>query len=267
MSGYGQTGPASGLPAYAPVIHAASGYDLAHLSYQEGRTRPDNNGIFIADVLTGTYAFGAIMAALYHRRVTGRGQMVDVSMLESMLTMTLVEIQRAQFTLPSPGRPMFGPLQTRDGYLMLAVASERTFRDLARAAGREDWLDDPRFAVYADRRRNWHLFMDELEQWSRQLTTAECQAAFDRFEVPCSRYRTVEEAMGDAQLAHRQAFAEVRDAGGAFKALNPPFRFSGAQTAAGPFAAALGEHSDEVLAEAGYSAEDIQTFRKTGVVG
>src|SRR5215471_3562295 len=65
ISGYGQTGPSAGLPAYAPVIHAASGYDLAHMAYQEGRTRPDNNGVFIADVLSGTYAFGAIMAALY----------------------------------------------------------------------------------------------------------------------------------------------------------------------------------------------------------
>jgi len=267
MSGYGQTGPSSGLPAYAPVIHAASGYDLAHLSYQDGRTRPDNNGIFIADILTGTYAFGAIMAALYHRRATGQGQMVDVSMLESMLTMTLTEIQRAQFTLPPPGRPMFGPLQTRDGYLMLAVASERTFSDLTRAAGREDWMDDPRFAAYADRRRNWHLFMEELEQWSRQLTTAECQAAFDRFGVPCSRYRTVEEAMTDAQLAHREAFAEVRDAAGTFKALNPPFRFSAAPAAVRPFVAALGEHGDEVLAETDYPAEEIKALRRAGVVG
>jgi crotonobetainyl-CoA:carnitine CoA-transferase CaiB-like acyl-CoA transferase len=267
MSGYGQTGPSSALPAYAPVIHAASGYDLAHLSYQDGRTRPDNNGIFIADVLTGTYAFGAIMAALYQRRITGRGQMVDVSMLESMLTMTLAEMQRAQFTLPPPGRPMFGPLETRDGYLMLAVASERTFADLARAAGRPDWIDDPRFAVYADRRRNWHLFMEELEQWSRQLGTAECQAALDRSGVPCSPYRTVEEAMADPQLAHRQAFAEVRDAGGTFKALNPPFRFSGAPAAARPFVAALGEHGDAVLAEAGYSPEEIDAFRKSGALG
>jgi len=267
ISGYGQTGPSSGLPAYAPVIHAASGYDIAHLSYQDGRTRPDNNGVFIADVLTGTYAFGAIMAALHQRQSTGHGQLVDVSMLESMLTMTLAEIQRAQFPLPAPGRPMFGPLQTRDGYLMLAVASERTFRDLARAAGREDWLDDPRFAAYADRRRNWHLFMEELEGWSRQLSTVECQAALDRTGVPCSPYRTVEEAMGDAQLAHRDAFAEVRDAGGTFRALNPPFRFSRAPAAARPFAAALGEHGDEVLAKAGYSEEEIQAFRKAGVLG
>jgi len=72
ISGYGQTGPSAGLPAYAPVIHAACGYDVAHMSYQDGRTRPDNNGIFIADVLSGTYAFGAILAALQQRHHTGR---------------------------------------------------------------------------------------------------------------------------------------------------------------------------------------------------
>lgn len=267
MSGYGQTGPSAGLPAYAPVIHAASGYDLAHLSYQDGRARPDNNGVFIADVLTGTYAFGAISAALYHRRATGVGQMVDVSMLESMLTMTLVEVQRAQFPMAPPGRPMFGPVETRDGYVMLAVASERTFQDLARAAGRPDWVDDPRFKVYADRRLNWHLFMDELETWSRTLSTDECQSAFERAGVPSSRYRTVEEAMADPQLEHRAAFAEVRDASGTFKTVNPPFRFSGASAAARPFASALGEHSDQVLGEAGYTAAEIRAFRDTGVVG
>jgi CoA:oxalate CoA-transferase len=267
MSGYGQTGPSAGLPAYAPVIHAASGYDLAHLSYQEGRIRPDNNGVFIADVLTGTYAFGAICAALAHRRATGRGQMVDVSMLESMLTMTLVELQRAQFPMAPPGRPMFGPLETRDGYLMLAVASERTFQDLARAAGRPDWIEDPRFAAYADRRLNWHLFMDELEHWSRRLPTEDCQAALDRYGVPCSPYRTVEEAMADPQLAHRQAFAEIRDAAGTFRALNPPFRFSAAPAAARPFVARLGEHGDQVLGEAGYTADEIEALRKSAVLG
>jgi CoA:oxalate CoA-transferase len=267
ISGYGQTGPSAELPAYAPVIHAASGYDLAHLSYQEGRERPDACGVFIADVLSGTYAFGAIMAALYHRRASGLGQLVDVSMLESMLTMSLTEIQRAQFPLPPPGRPMFGPLQTKDGYLNLAVASERTFRDLAHAAGRPDWLTDPRFAQYADRRRNWHLFMDELEEWSRTVTTAECQAIFERHAVPCSPYRTVEEAMRDPQLGHRQAFATVRDAGGEFRALNPPFRFSAARAAARPFAARLGEHGDHVLREVGYTAGEIAAFRTAGVLG
>ena len=88
ISGYGQTGPSSQLPAYAPVIHAASGYDLAHMAYQGEQRRPDYCGIYIADVLTGTYAFGAILAALYQRQSTGRGQLIDVSMLESMLSLT-----------------------------------------------------------------------------------------------------------------------------------------------------------------------------------
>ena len=267
ISGYGQTGPSAGLPAYAPVIHAACGYDVAHLSYQDGRTKPDNNGIFIADVLSGTYAFGAIMAALHHRASTGRGQLVDVSMLESMLTMTLSEIQRAQVPMPMPGRPMFGPIETRDGYIMLAVASERTFADLARAAGRPEWLEDPRFKIYADRRRNWHLFVEELESWSRGLTTTECHAAFDRFGVPCSPYRTVEEAMKDPQLAHRGAFGEVRDAGGTFRVLNPPFRFSNAPATVQPYVSSLGEHGAQILADAGYSADEIEELRKSHALG
>src|SRR4029077_3024297 len=83
ISGYGQTGPSAELPAYAPVIHAASGYDLAHLAYQGGDRRPDYCGLYIADVVTGTYAFGAIMTALFQRQLTGAGQLIDVSMLES----------------------------------------------------------------------------------------------------------------------------------------------------------------------------------------
>ena len=88
ISGYGQTGPSAELPAYAPVIHAASGYDLAQIAHQLEPRRPDFCGIYIADVLTGTYAFGAIVAAIYQRQATGEGQMIDVSMLESMLSLT-----------------------------------------------------------------------------------------------------------------------------------------------------------------------------------
>ena len=155
ISGYGQTGPSAELPAYAPVIHASSGYDLAQIAHQEEARRPDYCGIFIADVLTGTYAFGAIMTALYRRQLTGEGQMIDVSMLESMLTLTLSEIQAAQFPVTPPGRPIFGPIATKDGYIMLAIASERTFQNLAAASGHPGWTSDLRFALYGDRRRHW----------------------------------------------------------------------------------------------------------------
>jgi crotonobetainyl-CoA:carnitine CoA-transferase CaiB-like acyl-CoA transferase len=257
ISGYGQTGPSSQLPAYAPVIHAASGYDLAHMAYQGEQRRPDYCGIYIADVLTGTYAFGAIITALYQRQLTGQGQMIDVSMLESMLSLTLSEIQAAQFSLPPLGRPIFGPVATKDGYINLSIASERTFQNLAIASGHPQWITDPRFAEYNNRRTNWGELIDELETWSKQRTSQEVQAVFDRHGVPSSPYRTVREAMADPQLAHRRAFAEVFDAGGAFLALNPPFRMSGARAAAVPNVAALGEHTEALLAELGYAPAEV----------
>ena len=264
ISGYGQTGPSAGLPAYAPVIHAASGYDRAQIAYQaplddQGRERaPDYCGIYIADVLTGTYAFGAIMTALYQRQATGRGQLIDLSMLESMLSLTLSEIQLAQFPETYiPGRPPFGPIITSDGYINLSVASERTFQNLAASCGRPDWIGDPRFAEYRDRRANWALLIEELEIWSKTLTSAEVQKIFERHGVPSSPYRTVKEAMADPQLAHRGSLAEVRDEGGSFRVLNPPFRMSVATAAARPFVAALGEHTAAVLGELGYGQRDI----------
>jgi crotonobetainyl-CoA:carnitine CoA-transferase CaiB-like acyl-CoA transferase len=257
ISGYGQTGPSAELPAYAPVIHAASGYDLAHMAYQGEARRPDYCGIYIADVLTGTYAFGAIMTALYQREATGEGQMIDVSMLESMLSLTLSEIQNAQFAVAPPGRPIFGPIATADGWINLSIASERSFRSLAAASGHPQWLSDPRFAEYANRRANWGELIEELEHWSTERATREVQAIFDHHGVPSSPYRTVKEAMADPQLAHRQAFAEVRDAGGAFRVLNPPFRMSDATAAARPDVATLGEHTAELLAEIGYDPTEI----------
>jgi crotonobetainyl-CoA:carnitine CoA-transferase CaiB-like acyl-CoA transferase len=257
ISGYGQTGPSAELPAYAPVIHAASGYDLAHMAYQGEQRRPDYCGIFIADVVAGTYAFGAIMTALYQREITGLGQMIDVSMLESMLSLTLSEIQAAQFAVAPPGRPVFGPIAAQDGYINLAIASERTFQNLCAASGHPQWITDPRFAKYPDRRANWGQLIEELEYWSRERTVREVQAIFDRHGVPSSPYRTVKEAITDPQLEHRRAFAEIRDMGGTFQALNPPFRMSGATAAARPYAAALGEHTKELLAEIGYTPAEI----------
>jgi crotonobetainyl-CoA:carnitine CoA-transferase CaiB-like acyl-CoA transferase len=267
ISGYGQTGPSSDLAAYAPAIHAASGYDIAHLAYQPGRDRPDNCGIYVADVLSGTYAFGAVMTALLHRQQTGRGQMIDVSMLESMLTLLLGEVQTAQFPVPPAGRPMFGPVRTADGFIMPAVASERTFQGLARAAGHPEWITDARFAAYPDRRRHWGDLVDALELWSGNLPTAACQAAFDREGVPSSPYRSVREVLADPQLAHREALAEVIDAGGSFRVMNPPFRMSGATVRAGGFAAALGEHTRDVLRQAGYSEAQIDDFAASRVIG
>ena len=258
ISGYGQTGPSAELAAYAPVIHAASGFDRANLAHQPGRTRPDNCGVYVADVVAGTYAFGAIGAALNQRSATGKGQHLDVSMLEGMLSLTLIEIQGAQFELPPPpARPVFGPVATADGYISIAVASERTFQGLAETAGRSDWIEDPRFKKYLDRRANWGELMDEFEVWSKKRSSAACLEALAANAVPSAEYRTVKDVMADPQLAHRRAFNEVRDAGGTFKALNPPFRMSQSRTEAGAMVPALGEDTRAVLQAAGLDADEI----------
>ena len=267
ISGYGQSGPSAELSAYAPVIHAASGYEMAHLAHQSGRTRPDNCGIYHADVLSGVYAFGAIGAALYQREKTGRGQHIDVSMLEAMLSLTLNEVQWSQFDTKPFQRAVFGPIQTTDGYVMVAVASEKTFRGLVRAIGRAEWIDDPRFARYVERRQNWAALMDGVEAWSRGVTTAECLGALADEGVPSAAYRTVKEALGDPQLAHRGALAEVEDGGGSFKVLNQPFRMSAAKVAAGRKMATLGEHTRVLLKDLGLSEDQVAAFSGKAAAG
>jgi crotonobetainyl-CoA:carnitine CoA-transferase CaiB-like acyl-CoA transferase len=172
-------------------------------------------------------------------------------MLESMLTLTLNEIQWSQFEVAPAQRPMFSPVATSDGYVMIAIASEKSFQTLMTVIGRPDWVGHPSFAKYSDRRTNWAALMDGVEVWSKPLTNAQCLAALNDAGVPSSAYRTVAEALADPQLAHRGALAEVADAGGCFQVLNLPFRMSEAKVAAGARAAALGEHTDEVLAEIG----------------
>ena len=133
--------------------------------------------------------------------------------------------------------------------------------------GRPDWIEDPRFAAYADRRLNWHLFMDELEQWSRQLAPTSARrrssgSACRPRATARSRRRWRTPSSPIARPSPRSATRPARSA-----TLNPPFRFSDAPAAARPFASRLGEHTDAVLAEAGYARGEIDAFRKAGALG
>ncbi|MBM3621518.1 MAG: CoA transferase [Alphaproteobacteria bacterium] len=258
ISGYGQTGPSAELPAYAPMIHAASGYEIAHMSYQQDRDRPDNCGVFFADFNSGSYCFGAIMAALYQRKTTGIGQMIDVSMVETMLGVLMGEVMRTQVHIDPPSRPMFGPVRTKTGYVMPAVASEKTFQGLCHAAGRPDWITDPRFAKYTDRRNNWGEYVDELEKWSTRHSVEEVMAAFEANGVPASRYRSVPEVMADPQTAHRRVLQPVADAGGTLQVVAAPFRMSEADTSVKNFCADLGQNTKDVLRSFGLSDGEIK---------
>ncbi|AOF97574.1 coA-transferase III family protein [Sphingobium sp. RAC03] len=266
ISGYGQTGPKALFPAYAPVIHAASGFDMVNLRYQDGADRPATSGIFIADVLGGTHAFGAIQAALYQRERTGQGQHIDLSMLEAMVGMLVFETQEAQF----PGdarRPLYTPLKTNDGFIMVAPTSPRNFEQLSDAVGHPEWRDDPRFLTNADRNANWATLLALTEQWTLERSAAEAEAILSRHGVPCARYREIDELLDDPQLAARGAFAQVHDGAGAFRVPNPPFRMSGSQVEARDHVAQLGEDGAAVLAGLGVSAEAVAALRERGDLG
>ena len=267
ISGYGQSGPSAGKAAYAPVVHASSGYDMAHLSYQEGREKPDVSAIYVADVISGTYAMGAIATALYHRRATGEGQSIDVSMMEATLSVLVPDIEKAQFPAPQPiPRALSGAIRCRDGYVMMAPASERNFQALAKAMDREDWLTDPRFATFAERRLNTPVLAGIVADWASTRLVVDVEALWESHGVPCSRFRTVGEALDDPQLAHRDAIVEMRDSGGAFRSVHPPFRISGLEARTRPDIADIGADADSILAELDYATADVTELRTSGVL-
>ncbi|TDM82421.1 carnitine dehydratase, partial [Lactobacillus crispatus] len=140
ISGFGQQGSWSGRSAYAPVLQATCGYDLANLDYQEGDVeRPLRNGIFVADVLGGGLAFGAIQGALLRAFRTGTGDCIDLSLLDAMMSLLVYECQEAQFPAERR-RPLYTPTRAQDGFLLIAPVSQNKFEAMARAVGHPDWI-------------------------------------------------------------------------------------------------------------------------------
>lgn len=264
ISGYGQQGPKALHPAYAPVIHAASGFDMVNLKYQDGADRPATSGVFIADVLGGTHAFGAIQAALFQRERTGEGQNIDLSMLEAMIGLLVFETQEAQF----PGdarRPLYTPLKTTDGFIMVAPTSPRNFEQLTEAVGHPEWQQDPRFATNADRNANWAALLGQTELWTLERSAAEAEAVLSKHGVPCAQYRAIADMLDDPQLTTRGAFSEVHDDAGPFKVPNPPFRMSGSRAEAHDRVAKLGEDGATLLKSSlGLGDEAIAALRAAG---
>jgi CoA:oxalate CoA-transferase len=266
ISGYGQSGPGATRAAYAPIIHAASGFDAANLGYQIEQEYPASTGIFTADILAGAYAFGAIQAALVHRERTGQGQAVDVSLMDSMLNLMVFECQEAQF--PSEQRrPVYAPMKTKDGHVIIAPISQKNFEQMTDAMARPDLKTDVRFSTGQARVQHWTELMTIIEQWTAQRTGIDIEAIMDAGSVPCSRFLTVAEAMKDPQLAERGSLSQISDGAGEFLVPNAPFQFLATTTAAGPSVSELGADNREVLSGLlGFSDQRIDELRGQGVL-
>lgn len=257
ISGFGQTGPLAERSAYAPIVHAFSGFDLANLSYQDGLKRPLNNGLFIADVLGGSLAFGAIQAALVGRHRTGKGDWIDVSLLDAMLGLQVYESQEAQFG-SARRRPLYQPLISADGFVIAAPITQPNFEALANALGRPDLLRDERYSTVSAREQNWVSLMSQIEIWTRDRTSLECENLLNAMGVPCARYLTTGEAMASPQIVERESFATVSDEAGSFQVANTPFKFKHADVHVRSNISNLGADAREILRrDVGYSQEKI----------
>jgi crotonobetainyl-CoA:carnitine CoA-transferase CaiB-like acyl-CoA transferase len=264
ISGYGQSGEGAGRAAYAPIVQAASGYELANQGYQDGLERPLKSGIFTADYLTGVHAFGAICAALVRRASGGEGAYVDCALLDAMLGMLAYEVVEAQVP-QKQRRPIYRPTRARDGFLIVMPVSPANFADMARAAGRPDWTTDARFATHEARVAHWDALMDELDAWAAGKSAAECEHAMTRQGVPCSRYFSVGEVIASPHAAERGMLAPAIDGAGPFLAPSPPYRMAGAT--GGGRVPALGEHNATVLGDfLGRSAAQIAQLEKDAVL-
>jgi CoA:oxalate CoA-transferase len=266
ISGFGQTGSRSRDPAYAPIIHAASGLDLAHHHYNNAQDRPQMTGIFTADVLGGLYAFSAIQTALVHRERFGGGQHIDVSMQNALLNLLVYEVQEAQFPVDQ-NRPLYRPSKAADGFVMVAPVNQKNFERLCEAMGHPEWRADLRFSTSRAREHHWDALMSLIDAWTISRSAFECESVLMKAGVPCARYRSVAELVTDEELRGDGSFASVADRSGEFLVPNPPFRFSNASVEAGPWVADVSEDSNAILSELlGMSASDVAELEASDVI-
>jgi CoA:oxalate CoA-transferase len=267
ISGYGQSGPDAERAAYAMIVHAESGFDRSLMRYAGDRDRPAAGAIFVADVLGGIFGYSAIQTALVQRTRTGKGQRIDVALMDCMLNLLVYELQEAQFPIRAP-RPTYGPVRARDGDLLIAPVTARNFEALCEVTGQDELANDPRFNRLPARGANWTAMMQVVERWTGRHTVDECIAALDAAGVPCARYRDPGAALTDPHLVARGAFSTIADGAGEFAGVNAPWKMSAVETPIGREIPAVGAHRDEVLSHAlGLSPEAIAALVRLGAFG
>jgi crotonobetainyl-CoA:carnitine CoA-transferase CaiB-like acyl-CoA transferase len=272
ISGFGEKGPYAQAPAYDPVIQGFSG--LATVQAGSDTARPRLLRTILPDKLTAITASQAITSALLARERTGQGQHVRLSMLEAVVAFLWSSDMSGQtFVGDEPAEQEAASAidliyETADGYITAAVVTDRQWQGLTRALEKPEWLEDERFKTPALRAQNidarLRLTQDELigrpsAEWLDRLTRA---------DVPCGPVLTRSQLI---RHPHVEAMEIVEEYGhpkaGRLRQARPATRFSATPAGIRSGAPGLGEHTDEALAEIGYSAMEIEALRAAGAMG
>ena len=283
ITGFGQDGPYAERAGYDLMIQAMSGM-MSITGKPEGTPggTPQRVGVALTDLFTGVYACSAILAAVEARHRTGKGQHIDMSLLD--VGVALLANQAAGFlntgkvpTRQGNTHPSLVPYQdfeTADGAMLLAIGNDGQFARFSQVADHPEWATDARFANNTQR----VLHRDELTQLLqieiRKRTTADWIALLEHHAVPCGPINTVAQAFEDAQVQARQLVV-TQDVAPAVAAkthtasiasVASPLRLLGTPTVLNRAPPALGEHTDEVLVALGLDAKTIQSLHDKAVV-
>ena len=271
ISGFGQDGPLSGWPAFAHIISAMSGMmDLE----RNGDATPRVSYLQAADVLAGTHAFGAILAALLRRERTGEGATLDVSMLQCLVVAEDVTYGAVLNGGEMSQGPRVGMLIGEiDGRHIVTqyVGGPQLWTRLCALMKRPDIEHDPRFATPALRRQHWDLLRAMLTEWlsSTFASTDEALATLNAARLPAAPVLSPPEVIAHPHMAARQAFPEIpHPARGTVRVTATPFHVDGAPLRpAGPAPWRIGEHTRAVLTEVlGYTPARVDALRRAGVI-
>jgi len=276
ITGFGQTGPYAERAGYDYAVQGMGG--LMSVTGERDDLPgggPQKVGVAVSDLFTGMYATVAILAALRHRDATGQGQLIDMALLDTQLAMLANLGSNYLCSGKAPGRMgnahqnivPYQVFEASDGHLILAVGNDRQFAKFCDIAGRPDWAADPRFATNSERVRNRAILVPQLEDAIRQRPRNDWLAALEAAKVPCGSINSIGEALADPQAQARGAVVAMpHPLTPDLRLIASPMKLSATPVAYRHAPPLLGQHSDELLREAGCSEEEITNWRQQGVI-
>jgi crotonobetainyl-CoA:carnitine CoA-transferase CaiB-like acyl-CoA transferase len=272
ISGYGQTGPQRGKGGFDLIAQGVAG--IMSITGEPGGP-PVKAGIPVTDLGAGLFALIGILAALEHRHRSGAGQLIDTSLVDAGVALSVWEATEYFSGIGVPAalgsaHRMNAPYQAvrcADGYITLGAANERLFRRLCEVLGHTGWGHEAAFADNASRVKNREALAARIESITVTQPRAHWLALLEANDIPCGPINDYAQVFADPQVLAREMVVETdHPALGHLRTLGSPIKMSATPPDVSRRAPQLGEHTDEVLAEAGFSVGETAALRATGAI-
>ena len=277
ITGFGQTGPRAAEPGYDYLAQGMGGFmSITGVADGEPGAGPQRAGLAVADLTTGMYSVIGILAALRHRDATGRGQRLDMALLDTQVGWLANQAQNYFVGKDVPTRTgswhpnlaPYQPFRTSDGYVILAVGNDLQFGRLCAFLGVNELTKDERFATNPGRVANRIALAERLEAETAKHSSAHLMAELPRASVPCGAVNTIDKVFEEPQVLHRGMKITLNHTGaGPIPAVGLPIKFSESTVAYELPPPMLGEHNDEVLTRVlGLAPDAIAKLKDAGAI-